>query len=123
VRVTSSSPAGSLSLLDAGRRASSRRSERDEYGQAQEGPQPGEDRLDPVELLLAVDGTSSVTHFEASHPDQWHIDGRRLTPDELRAIHDMQPPDLIGYHLIQDQVTTGCSDHGRPSVRRTLDPA
>jgi hypothetical protein len=120
VRVTSSSPVGSLSLLDAGRCASSRRSERDEHGQAQEGPQPGEDRLDPVEL--AVDGTSSVAHFETTQPDQWHIDGRRLTRDELRAIHDMQPPDLIGYHLIQDQVTTGCSDHGRPSVRRTFAP-
>jgi hypothetical protein len=107
VRVTSSSPAGSLSLLDAGRRASSRRSERDEHGQAQEGPQPGEDRLDSVELLLAVDGASSVAHFEATQPDQWHIDGRQLPRDELRAIHDMQPPDLIR----------------RPSVRRTFDPA
>jgi hypothetical protein len=67
--------------------------------------------------------TGRLAHFEVTHPDQWHIDGRQLTRDELRAIHDMQPPDLIGYHLIQDQVMTGCSDHGRPTVRRTLGPA
>ncbi|TJZ96482.1 hypothetical protein [Actinacidiphila oryziradicis] len=63
----------------------------------------GEDRLDPVELLLAVDGTSSIADLEATHPDQWRIDGRQLTREELRAIHDIQPPDFIRYHLIQDQ--------------------
>ena len=59
--------------------------------------------LDPVELLLRVEGMNSTDDFEATPPDQWHIDGRLLTKEELRALLSMGATDFLRYSLTQDE--------------------
>ncbi|WP_116247714.1 hypothetical protein [Nocardiopsis sp. FIRDI 009] len=59
--------------------------------------------LDPVEILLRVEGMSSIEDFEATPPDRWRIDGRPLTKEEMRTVLEMKPTDFMRYHLIQDE--------------------
>ncbi|MEE2041576.1 hypothetical protein Q8791_30575 [Nocardiopsis sp. CT-R113] len=60
--------------------------------------------LDPVQLLLRVEGMNSIEDFEATPPEEWRIDGRPLTREERIAILDMGPTDFMRYHLAQDDL-------------------
>ncbi|PWV44605.1 hypothetical protein BDW27_12364 [Nocardiopsis sp. L17-MgMaSL7] len=58
--------------------------------------------LDPVQILLRVEGMNSIEDFEATDAREWRIDGRPLTREEMLTVLEMEPTDFMRYHLAQE---------------------